>query len=53
MFSTLQITSFTVVAILLIIYGIYRFFKGNRTEGGLEILGGLLEIIGEILAAML
>jgi hypothetical protein len=47
------ITTFTVIAILVIIYGIYRLFKGNRTEGSLEILAGLGELIFEILAAFL
>jgi hypothetical protein len=37
-------------AVLLVCYGIYKLYSGNKTEGALEISGGILEIIFEILA---
>jgi|688.fasta_scaffold01889_35 hypothetical protein len=47
------ISGLAIVAGLLVVWGIIRLSRGHKTEGSLEILGGLIELVGEILAAFL
>jgi len=49
----MKLTIFAVVAVVLIIFGLSRLSKGHRTEGGAEIFAGVLELLAEILGAML
>jgi TM2 domain-containing membrane protein YozV len=58
------ISGLAIVAVLLIILGLIRLYRGQKVEGTIELFGGLIsfiseifpaliEIVGEILAAFL
>lgn len=48
-----MISIFALLAVALICYGIYKINKGANREGILELVLGILELLGEILVALL
>jgi hypothetical protein len=48
-----MVSIFTIVAGLLIVYGLYRLFKGAYREGATEIIIGIAELIGQLLVTLL
>lgn len=48
-----MIIGFWIIGAILVIYGIYRICKGHKAEGIGELIGGIFELIFEIIGALL
>lgn len=48
-----MITAGIIIGVCIIIFGIYRMSKNHKSEGILEIIFGILEMVFEILGAFL